>query len=108
MLQRPLVLHLHIHGAIATGSQGQVALGFDDYSAIVVDCGDASLGEEVYAVGVVSEVFVLLEEVDYLLVVHVTGHDVPLYHVFVGEWRLMVGLLGDLHQSLQFPGKILE
>lgn len=81
MTNYPTVFHLAIDRAITPWSQGYLALRLNHYLAVVVKSRDTALGEEDDRLLRVPEVIVGLEVVDYFLVVHLAGHDVPFYHV---------------------------
>jgi hypothetical protein len=82
----PTVFHLAIDRAITPWGQGHLPLRLDDYFAVIVQGRDTALGEEDDGLLRVPEEIVGLEIVDYFLVVHLAGHDVPFYHVvFVND-----------------------
>lgn len=78
MLQNLFVLHLAVNGTVASGGQTDLPFALDNDLALVTKSRDSALGEENNRILVIAEVFILLEVVDYLIVVHFTGHEVPL------------------------------
>lgn len=78
MFQHFFVLHLPVNSPVTSRSQTDLSLTLENDFSLVAKSRDAALGEEHNRVLVVSEVFVLLEVVDNLVVVHFAGHEVPL------------------------------
>lgn len=85
VLEDTSVFHFGVNCTVASWSERNLALGFDDDFAIVTNSRNTSLREENYGVRVVTEVIVGFEIVDHLIVVHFACHNVPLDHVGVCE-----------------------
>jgi hypothetical protein len=78
MLQNLFVLHLAIDGAIASWCQTHLSLTLENDFALVTESWDAALREENNGVLVIAEIFIFLEIVDDLVMIHFAGHQVPL------------------------------
>lgn len=90
MFKDSFVLHLAIDSSVSSRGEGNVALAFDDDSAVVEEGRNAALREKNDRVFIIAEVVVGDEVVHDFLMVHFAGHEIPL-----NEGAFLAGALAD-------------
>ena len=104
VIQNTSILHFTINGSISSWSQRHIVLILHNNLAIVVKSRDSSLWEKDNRVFVISKIFVGLEVVHYLLMVHLTCHQIPLDE----STLLVVGFTGQFIEPCQSVCKEAE
>lgn len=77
MLKHSPAFHFRVDSSIPSRSQGEVALAFNDDLTIIEESWKAALREEYYRFLVISEIVILLEVANNLVMIHLTSHKIP-------------------------------